>query len=194
VNVLVACEYSGVVREAFKKRGHYALSVDLLPTEIPGNHYQGDLFDVIYGDWDLIIAHPPCTYLSLSGNKHYARTEKRRNAVKFVEEIWDAGNRVCIENPVGVLGTESKLGKATQYIHPWMFGDPVEKKTGLWLKGLPKLVPTHDIPELEYVIFPSGKRMGKWYYETSCLPHDQRGHVRSKTFQGIANAMAKQWG
>lgn len=195
MRVLVACEFSGVVRDAFLRRGHDAISCDILPTASPGPHHEGDLYQILYEDWDLIIAHPPCTALSVAGNRHYAGTEARREALRFVVDIWEAAAKVCIENPVGVISTQTSLGRPAQYIEPWMFGDPVQKKTGLWLRGLPPLVPdTTEKPEIPYKVFPSGKRMNMWYYETSCLPHDQRAAARSVTFKGIAKAMARQWG
>ena len=150
MKVLVACEYSGVVREAFAKRGHDAWSCDLLPTDQPSDkHIQGDVLEVINDGWDLIIAHPPCTHLSLSGAKYWAEKRadgRQQAAIKFVEDIWDADcPRICIENPVGALTKHSKLGKATQYIQPYEFGHAEQKRTGLWLKGLPKLKGTKFI-------------------------------------------------
>lgn len=194
--VLVACEYSGVVREAFRSRGHSAWSCDILPADDGSRyHLQSDVRDVLRSanGWDLIIAHPPCTYLSVAGNRHYAnRPDLYEPAAEFATMFFDYAPRVAVENPVGRL---SKLfRKPDQYIHPWMFGHPVQKKTGLWLKGLPKLTPTNVVDPDEDVVFPSGKRMNKWYYETSLLPHKERAHVRSRTFQGIAEAMAEQWG
>lgn len=194
--VLVACEYSGVVREAFRARCHNAWSCDILPADDNSRyHLQADVRDVLRSanGWDLIIAHPPCTYLSVAGNRHYAnRPDLYEPAAEFATMFFDYAPRVAVENPVGRL---SKLfRKPDQYIHPWMFGHPVQKKTGLWLKGLPKLTPTNVVDPDEDVVFPSGKRMNKWYYETSLLPHKERAHVRSRTFQGIADQMAEQWG
>ena len=146
--LLVACEYSGVVREAFAKRGWDAWSCDLLPTDQPSDkHIQGDCLEAIANEkWDMIIAHPPCTHLSLSGAKYWAEKRadgRQQAAIKFVEDIWDADcPKIAIENPVGILSTQSKLGKATQYIQPFWFSERTRKKTGLWLKGFPKLVPT----------------------------------------------------
>ena len=194
--VLVACEYSGVVREAFRARGHNAWSCDILPADDNSHHHlQAHVREVLSAanGWDLIIAHPPCTYLSVAGNRHYAnRPDLYEPAAEFATMFFDYAPRVAVENPVGRL---SKLfRKPDQYIHPWMFGHPVQKKTGLWLKGLPKLTPTNVVDPDEDVVFPSGKRMNKWYYETSLLPHKERAHVRSRTFQGIAEVMADQWG
>lgn len=187
MKVLVACEMSGVVREAFKAKGHIAMSCDLMPSEIPGWHYQGDMFDIIGLGWDLIIAHPPCTHIAVSGNRWYAGTQERRDAISFVERIWYASyqgvavKKICIENPVGVLSTQSKLGKPTQYIQPWQFGHGETKKTGLWLRGLPPLQPTNIVSGREQRIWKMG-------------PSANRGIERSKTFLGIAEAMATQWG
>lgn len=142
--------------------------------------------------YDLMIAHPPCTYLTVTGNRHYANSPLRDEAVDFVLRLMNAPiDKIAIENPVGVLST--KIRKPDQIIHPYYFGDPVKKKTCLWLKGLPKLEHTNVVEPEEDVVFPSGKRMGKWYYNTGCLPHKERAAARSITFQGIADAMAEQW-
>ncbi len=192
MKVLVACEYSGRVREAFSKRGHDSWSCDLLPTDIPSDkHIQGDVLEIINDGWDLIIAHPPCTHLSLSGSRWWA--EKRRlglqqEAIKFVEDIWDADcPRICIENPVGALTKHSKLGKASQYFQPYEFGEVESKRTGLWLKGLPKLKGTKfvDITNL-----PKKVKYANWY--TS--PSEDRWKIRSTTYQGVADALADQYG
>jgi hypothetical protein len=194
MKVLIACEHSGVVREAFRKIGCDAWSCDLLPaSDDSPYHYQEDVFGVIDKGWDLMIAHPPCTALCVTGNRHYANSPERQDALNFVRDLmWAPVPKIAIENPVGVLS--SAWRKPDQYIQPWMFGHSVSKKTGLWLKGLPLLEPTKIVAPDEFVTFPSGKRMSKWYYETSLLPTKQRGHVRSITFQGIADAMAEQWG
>lgn len=192
MRVLVACEYSGTVRDAFLRHGHDAMSCDLLPSD-SGPHYQGDVFDIVRDDWDLMIAHPPCTHLAVSGARWFKdKADEQREALYFFDQLWRADiDRICIENPVGIAS--SKICKPAQIVHPYHFGHPVSKATCLWLKGLPELVPT-DIVEPEWVTFPNGKRQSKWYYETSLAPHDQRGHLRSKTFEGIAEAMAQQWG
>ena len=194
--VLVACEYSGVVREAFRARGHNAWSCDILPADDNSRyHLQADVREVLSASngWDLIIAHPPCTYLSVAGNRHYAnRPDLYIPAAKFAESFFDFAPRVCVENPIGRLSTLFR--KPDQIVQPYQFGDPVKKTTCLWLKGLDPLVPTNEVEVEEDVVFPSGKRMNKWYYETSLLPHKERAHVRSRTFQGIAEAMADQWG
>ena len=192
MKVLVACEYSGIVREAFAKRGHDAWSCDLLPTDQPSDkHIQGDVLEVINDGWDLIIAHPPCTHLSLSGAKYWAEKRadgRQQAAIKFVEDIWDADcPRICIENPVGALTNHSKLGKASQYINPFEFGHAEQKRTGLWLKGLPKLKGTKFI---DVKGLPNKERHRLHWLP----PSKDRWKIRSKTFQGIADAMADQWG
>ena len=202
MKVLIACEYSGVVRDAFTKRGHDATSCDFLPSDSPnGKHYQGNMFDLIYPqnvyDWDLIIAHPPCTHLSVSGASRWAEKVKdgrQPAAIRFVERIWDLYDKawfkpikLCIENPVGALSTRSKLGKATQYIQPYQFGHSEQKKTGLWLRGLPKLKPTNEV---DVSGLPDKVRQRLHYLP----PSKDRWKLRSTTYQGIADAMAEQWG
>ena len=191
MKVLVACEYSGIVREAFAAKGHDSWSCDLLPTDQPSKkHIQGDVLEIINDGWDLIIAHPPCTHLSGSGAAYWAEKVadgRQQAAIKFVEDIWDADcPKICIENPVGALTKRSKLGKATQYVQPYWFGDRHRKKTGLWLKGLPKLTPTNmlDISKI------SEKELNKLYY---LAPSPTRALERSKTPHGLAQAMASQW-
>lgn len=195
MRVLIACEHSGVVREAFRSKGHEAWSCDVLPSsDGSSHHYQADALDIAYGEkWDMMIAHPPCTAICVTGNRHYAGKPERTKALIFVKDLMDAPiEKIAIENPVGVIS--STIRPADQYIHPWMFGHMVNKKTGLWLKNLPKLAPTLVVEKDEFVEFSSGKKMSKWYYETSLLPASQRGHVRSITFKGVADAMASQWG
>jgi len=184
MNVLVGCEESATVREAFRARGHNAWSCDLMPSRIPGQHYQCDLFDVLGLGWDLVIVHPPCTALCLSGNRWYAGTQAREYAVAFVERIWFyAGyvGKLALENPAGVLSTMSKLGKPTQYIQPWQFGHGETKRTGLWLRDLPPLRPTNIV---------DGRLERVW----KMAPGPDRQRERSKTYAGIAAAMAEQWG
>lgn len=190
MKILVACEFSGIVREAFKVRGHDAWSCDLLPSEIPGQHIQGDVMDALRFDWDLMIAHPPCTYLAGSGihwNKRKPeRVEKTLDALEFVNRLLHAQiKRICLENPVGIIST--RIRKPDQIIQPWMFGEDASKKTCLWLKNLPKLVPTNIIEKERYANqTPSGQnKLG---------PSPDRWKDRSRTYQGIANAMAEQWG
>ena len=192
MKVLVACEYSGIVREAFALKGHDAWSCDLLPTDKPSNkHIQGDVLEIIDDNWDLIIAHPPCTHLSVSGAARWAEKVadgRQQAAIKFVEDIWNANCPfIAIENPVGALSSRSKLGKATQYIQPYEFGHAEQKKTGLWLKGLPKLIPT-DVVDVSNL--PDNQRQRLHYLP----PSKDRWKIRSTTFQGIADAMADQWG
>ena len=191
--LLVACEYSGVVREAFAKRGWDAWSCDLLPTDQPSDkHIQGDCLESIANEkWDMIIAHPPCTHLSLSGAKYWAEKRadgRQQAAIKFVEDIWDADcPRICIENPVGALTKHSKLGKASVYIQPYEFGHAEQKRTGLWLKGLPKLKGTKFIDVSGLPV----KEVQRLHW---LAPSKDRWKIRSTTFQGIADAMADQWG
>ena len=191
MKVLVACEYSGIVREAFALKGHDAYSCDLLPTDQPSDkHIQGDVLEIINNDWNLIIAHPPCTHLSVSGAARWAEKVadgRQQAAIKFVEDIWNANCPfIAIENPVGALSSRSKLGKATQYIQPYEFGHAEQKKTGLWLKGLPKLIPT-DVIDVSNL--PDNQRQRLHYLP----PSKDRWKIRSTTFQGIADAMADQW-
>jgi len=182
MKVLVACEYSGRVRDAFRKKGHDVLSCDLLPTDVLGPHYEGDMFDLPLHDFDLIIAHPPCTALCVSGNRHYAGTKARIEAAEFIEKIWSIPvNKLAIENPVGVINSELPFMPRPQYIQPWQFGHGETKKTGLWLRGLPKLVSTN-------IVEGRADRIHKM------PPSKDRWKLRSTTYQGIADAMAEQWG
>ena len=198
MRVLVACECSGVVRDAFAAKGHYAMSCDLQPTDSPGPHYQGDIFDVLDQGWDLMIGHPPCTYLTSTGARWLGdprypnRYRDRDEAADFFMRLYNTNiPKVCLENPVGYMSTYFR--KPDQYVHPYHFGHPVSKKTGLWLKGLKQLVHT-KVVEPEMVVVGNNKRFSAWYHETSCLPLKDRQKARSKTFQGIADAMADQWG
>ena len=192
MRVLIACEFSGVVRDAFAKQGHYAMSCDLLPTESPGNHYQGDIRDVLQWDWDLMIAHPPCTYLSNAGARHLypkgvlnpERLAKGLEAKEFFMALYNAPiPLVCIENPIP--STVYGLPQYTQTIQPYEFGHPFKKKTCLWLRGLPTLTPTQVVEERQ-----SSKVAGNWFNKGG----KDRQKNRAKTFQGIADAMAQQWG
>lgn len=205
IKVLVACEESQAICKAFLDRGFDAWSCDLKPCsgDIPERHIQMDCFDAIsLRDWDLVIAHPPCTYLAVCGNRwmkdkngmiNASRMQDRLNALEFFGRFLNLNvPYVAIENPIGVASTHFR--KPDQIIEPWMFGEPFSKKTCLWLKGLPKLVPTEIVDRGEIVVFPSGKRMPKWYADLYGLPKDKRQEMRSKTFYGIADAMAKQWG
>ena len=202
MKVLIACEYSGAVRDAFIKQGHDAMSCDLLPTDVPGPHYQGSVTDILNDGWDLMIAHPPCTYLAVSGNrwlynkdgsKNEERWANRKEALDFVRLLMDAPiKRIAVENPVSVISSE--IRKPDQIIQPWQFGDEAQKTTCLWLKNLPKLKPTKIVGKGEMVTYKSGNTMPKWYADAFKLPKAERQKLRSKTFQGIADAMAEQWG
>jgi hypothetical protein len=196
MRVLVACEYSGTVRDAFIRAGHDALSCDLLPTDAPGPHYQGDVMDVIGDGFDLMVAHPPCTYLSVSGIHWTTRglrdPQLTADALAFVRLLMDAPiPHIAIENPVSIIS--SQIRRPDQIIQPWMFGHDASKKTCLWLKGLPPLTPTKTI----------APRMvdGKSRYanqtdsgQNRLAPSADRWKIRSETYSGIADAMANQWG
>ena len=192
MKVLVACEYSGVVRDAFLARGHDAISCDLLPTDEPGPHHQGDVIAYLEilpeGYFDLIIAHPPCTALAVSGNRWYGagmpNHQERIESAKWTESFWNLckrkAKRVCLENPVGVLPKLTEMGNP-QYIQPWQFGHGETKKTGLWLHNLPPLEPANIV---------EGREQRIW----KLPPSADRWKIRSTTFQGIGEAMAAQWG
>ena len=255
MKVLVACEYSGTVRDAFNAKGHQAFSCDLLPTDVPGRHYTGDVFDIIHQGWDLMIAHPPCTYLSVSGMHWTARglrdPQLTEDALQFVKRLMDAPiPQICIENPVSVIS--SRIRKPDQIIHPWMFGDDASKKTCLWLKNFSPLRVTNPkkvVPPIDYqlvttamdceqcecceepyclihnihysdcpcmgptedgvtyvqqdgVLFGTKKNPApklRWGNQTGSgqnklPPSKDRWKIRSKTYSGIAQAMAEQWG
>ena len=204
MKVLIACEYSGVVREAFRRLGHNAISCDLLPTDIPGPHIQSDVLEVLEDGWDLLIAHPPCTYLCSSGlhwnHRVPGRDKLTHDAVLFVLNLMGEGfishniQRIALENPIGCLST--KYRKPDQIIQPYEFGDNASKKTCLWLKNLPPLVPTAHIPGRRVLY--SGKTVERWNNQTDSGqnrlgPSETRGLERSRTYQGIADAMAAQW-
>jgi site-specific DNA-cytosine methylase len=196
MRVLVACEYSGVVRDAFLARGHDAMSCDLLPTDVPGPHYQGDVRDVLDDDWDLMVAHPPCTYLSVSG-MHWTKRGLRdpqltEDALEFVRLLLDAPiPRIALENPVSVIST--RIRKPDQIVQPYHFGHDASKKTCLWLRNLPLLRPTLMV-EPRIV---NGKE--RWANQcdsgqNKLGPSDDRWKERAATYQGIADAMVNQWG
>lgn len=195
-SVLVACEYSGAVREAFKRAGWNAWSCDLLPTDIPGQHHQGDVLEVLDAGWDLVIAHPPCTYLTVSGNRWFLprfasrfpdRQQNRKDAIAFFMAFVDCkASHVAIENPVGIMSTDYR--KPDQVIQPWMFGHAEQKATCLWLKNLPPLRPTRNV-RARMMRLPERQRQRLHYLP----PSADRGKIRSKTFAGLANAMAAQW-
>jgi len=181
MKVLVACEYSGRVRDAFISRGHDAMSCDLLPTDAPGPHYQGDVFDVIDDGWDLMIAHPPCTHLAVSGARWFKdKQQEQANALLFVRRLLDSLiPKIALENPVSVIS--SHIRKPDQIIQPWQYGHGETKATCLWLKNLPKLTPTNIVDGREARVHKMPPSADRW-------------KLRSTTFQGIANAMAAQWG
>jgi hypothetical protein len=230
MRVLVACEFSGTVRDAFRRRGHDAMSCDLLPTEVPGPHYQGDVRDVLSDGWDLMIAHPPCTYLAVSG-MHWTRRGLRdpqltEDALAFVRLLLDAPvPRICVENPVSVIS--SRIRRPDQIIQPWQFGHAESKTTCLWLKNLPRLKPTDVLNRAAWIKCPCCDEFlctihqqhafecpcppieewkkdpytygGRWANQTASGqnrlgPSPTRWAERSKTYQGIADAMADQWG
>jgi len=180
MKVLVACEFSGIVTNAFLKRGHDAWSCDLLPSESCPNHIQGDVRNILGDAWDLMIAHPPCTYLAVSGARWFKeRQREQEEALIFVEELMNAPiPRICIENPISVIST--RIRKPDQIIQPWMFGHGETKATCLWLKNLPKLEPTKIVQG----------RQGRVWKES---PSPNRWKKRSRTYLGIAEAMASQW-
>ena len=218
MKVLIACEYSGTVRDAFRARGHDAMSCDLLPTDVPGPHYQGDVQEILRDGWDLMIAHPPCTYLSVSG-MHWTRRGLRdpqltEDALDFVRLLMDAPiPRIAIENPVSIISTT--IRRPDQTVQPWMFGHDASKKTCLWLKGLPLLKPMRIVEprlvccgrELPAGTGPRGcpnccgdkRARERWGNQTDSGqnrlgPSPDRWKIRSATYAGIAAAMADQWG
>lgn len=181
MRVLIACEFSGTVRKAFEALGHEAWSCDLLDTEIPGNHYVGDVREVLHLDWDLMIAHPPCTHLAVSGARWFKEKQaEQAEALEFVRLLMNAPiERIAIENPISIIS--SRIRKPDQIIQPWQFGHGETKATCLWLKGLPKLQSTNIVEGRE-------QRVHKM------PPSPDRWRERSRTFAGIASAMAQQWG
>ena len=191
MRVLIACEYSGAVRDAFIRAGHYAASCDLLPSDSPlGDHYQCDVTAILDHDWDLMIAHPPCTHLSVSGARWFkGKQAEQAAALDFVRQLLEAPiPRIALENPVSIIS--SRIRKPDQIIQPWMFGHEATKTTCLWLKGLPHLTPTNIVGKGARHITKSGKSLPKWY---NLPPSADRWKIRSATFQGIADAMAAQW-
>ena len=197
MKVLIACECSGAVRDAFIAKGHDAWSCDILPCEgDPEKHLNCDVFTVLDKGWDLMIAHPPCTDLSVAGARWFK--EKRENgsqkaSIEFFMRLAKANvNKIGVENPVSIMSKEWR--KPDQIIQPWMFGDEFSKKTCLWLKNLPKLEPTKIVGKGEIITYESGRTMPKWYADAFRLPKAERSKLRSRTFPGIAQAMANQWG
>lgn len=231
MNILIACEESQSVCKAFRNLGFQAFSCDILPSSggHPEWHYKCDIFEIINnnggllengethyvdGKWDLMIAHPPCTYLSVSGARWFYhpddkqlpvelrrphprfpnRAKDRDDALNFFIKLFESPiEKIAIENPVGIVS--SKYRKPDQTIHPWMFGDEASKATCLWLKNLPQLVPTNIVGKGERVVLSSGRSLPKWYSDSfhTSIPTELRRTLRSKTFEGIANAMAQQW-
>lgn len=221
MNILVACEESQVVCKAFREKGHNAFSCDIIDCSggHPEWHIMQDVIPLLNGNcefetvdgikhkidgkWDLIIAHPPCTYLTVTGNRWFnlerygekaiQRQKDRKEAIKFFMEIANADcEKIVIENPVGVMSTVWR--KPEQIIQPYMFGDSAEKKTCLWLKGVEPLKATNEVEPPKRVKFDSGKTMPKWYADLWHLPREERSRLRSQTFPGFAKAMAEQWG
>jgi site-specific DNA-cytosine methylase len=201
--ILIACEESQAVTKAFRKLGYEAFSCDLLPCSggHPEWHYQEDIFEVIKKGWDLMIAFPPCTDLAVSGARHFERKIADGSQQKSIEFFMDIINadieKIAVENPIGIMS--GKYRKPNQIIQPWMFGDKAQKSTCLWLKNLPNLQPTDIVEKGEFFEFTSKKgekkRMPMWYYKAlqEAKTPEQRRTLRSKTFQGIADAMAEQW-
>ena len=178
--ILVACEFSGRVRDAFIKNGCDAISCDLLPTERPGPHYQGDVLDILDDGFDLMVAHPPCTHLAVSGARWFKYKQKEQSeALDFVRRLLDADiPQICLENPVSIIS--SRIRKPDQIIQPYEYGHGETKKTCLWLKNLPKLKPTNVVDGREARVH-------------NLPPSKDRGKIRSLTFQGIADAIGEQW-
>ena len=205
MKVLVACEESQAVCNEFRKLGHEAYSCDIVPCSggHPEWHLQQDVLPLLKEKWDMIIAFPPCTYLTVTGNRWFnidrygekaiQRHKERKDAIDFFMTFANADcEKIAIENPVGIMSSEWR--KPNQIINPWQFGDAFEKKTCLWLKGLPELKPTNIVEIPPRKRFDSGKSMPSWYAEAWHLPKEERAKLRSKTFPGIARAMAEQWG
>ena len=189
MKILIACEYSGTVREAVRANGHDAISCDLLPSDDgKPHHYQGNVFDIIYDGWDMMIAHPPCTHLAVSGAAWFKyKKQEQAEALGFVRALMDVPiKKICIENPISVIST--KIRKPDQIIQPWMFGHKESKATCLWLKNLPLLTPTDNVKEAMMLLPIKERQRLHWL-----PPSPDRWKIRSKTFQGIANAMAEQW-
>lgn len=181
MKILVACEYSGRVRDAFIGGGHEVMSCDLLPTDVPGPHYQGNVLDILNDGWDLMIAHPPCTHLAVSGSRWFKdKVKEQAEALDFVRLLLNAPiEKIALENPISVIS--SKIRKPDQIIQPWQFGHGETKATCLWLKNLPKLTATNIV-------------VGREARVHKMPPSPDRWKLRSTTYQGIANAMAEQWG
>lgn len=204
MRILVACEESQAVTKELRALGHEAYSCDLVGCSggYPEWHLQQDLMGLLEQEWDMILAFPPCTYLTVTGNRWFnverygdkaiKRHEDRKDAINFFMAIANAKcDKIAIENPVGVMSSEWR--KPDQIVNPYQFGDAFEKKTCLWLKGLDKLESTNEVEPPKRTEFASGKTMPAWYAEAWKLPKEERAKLRSKTFPGIAKAMATQW-
>lgn len=181
MKILIACEFSAIVREAFRKQGHNAWSCDLLPSEQSGQHYQGDVRDLFTQRWDMMIAHPPCTHLAVSGARYFYKKQKEQaEALEFVRLLLNADiDKIALENPISIIS--SRIRKPDQIIQPWMFGHGEVKATCLWLKNLPLLTPTNIVNGREPRVHMMPPSADRW-------------KNRSRTFTGIAEAMAQQWG
>jgi len=192
MRILIACEYSGTSRRAFAARGHDVWSCDLLPADDGSpNHIQGDVLPLLNQGWDMMICHPPCTHLAVSGARWFKdKKQQQEEALDFVRALLDEPiPRIALENPVSIIS--SRIRKPDQIIQPWMFGQEATKTTCLWLKNLPHLVPTNVVGKGERHITKSGRSLPKWY---NLPPSEDRWKIRSTTFTGIAEAMAEQWG
>lgn len=198
MRVLVACEESQIVTNEFRKLGHEAFSCDIIPTSgsHPEWHLQQDVIPLLNEKWDMIIAFPPCTHIAVSGAAWFEQKRKDSRQQQGIDFFMLFVNleceKVCIENPVGIMSTQWR--KPDQIIQPWMFGDPYEKKTCLWLKGLPRLKISNAVTPKPRKKFKGGKTMPEWYADAWKMPPKERAKLRSKTFPGIAKAMAEQWG
>lgn len=208
-SVLIACEYSGIVRTAFEQIGWSAVSCDLLPTEMPGNHYQGDVMDIINDSWDLMIAFPPCTYLTYAGMRDWQKIERVKERIKaadFFMKLYNADiPHICVENPRGIM--YKIFRQPDQEIHPYYFGDNDMKRTGLWLKNLPVLKyqlqpdlfnpsikPKHKPEPIQVQIRKkTGRKVNRYRSDATNTKHFMNGQERSRFFPSIAKAMAEQW-
>lgn len=190
MRILIACEFSGKVRDAFIRKGHETISCDILPSDTVGPHYQGDVFDILFDGWDMLIAFPPCTHLAVSGARWFKDKyhEQRHATAFFMQLAYAPVPKICIENPVGIMSSRWK--KPDQYVQPWQYGHPESKKTGLWLKNLSPLVPTNilELPKRGYWEnqYPN-KQNNLWGKKDAAK-------LRGITYSGIAEAMANQWG
>ena len=196
MRILIGCEFSGRVRDSFRLLGHDAWSCDLDASEKEGNHIKDDILKHLNDGWDLAIMHPPCTHLAVSGAAWFAAKRadgRQQQGIDFFMSLANAPiEKICVENPIGIM---SKIWrKPDQIIQPWQFGEEAQKSTCLWLKNLPLLQPTNVVGKGEMVEYKSGKKMPKWYADAWKLPKEERAKLRNRTFQGIAKAMAEQWG